>query len=243
MDFILTGVIGRPPCPDPLERVGSSYGGFWLPRRFLTSSPNGVLVGAGIGFDVTFDAALQDLGYRILALDPLPECVAYAQRELNPQRTTVVQAGLWSRDDRLTFYAPRIPEHDSWSAINIQETTPDAAMEFDVVSLATIFERNPGLKAATPKILKMNIEGAEGEVLSNLKSLHERFDVILVHLESLSQVRLRSPIRFLRQAISSTKLLRDLRGQGYRMARSRNLQMVLVRESNTSVSQALPSDL
>ena len=241
MDALLTGVTGRPRRPEPLERVGSSYGGFWIPCRFLTQSPKGALVSAGIGFDVSFDAALQALGYRAVVLDPLPACVAFAQHELDPRSTMVVQAGLWSRDGRLTFYAPRVPEHDSWSAINIQETGSEEATEFDVVSLATIFETNPHLKTAAPKILKMNVEGAEAEVLSSLKSLPERFDVILVHVESLSQVRLRSPVRFLRQAISSAKLLRDLRGQGYRMARSRNLQMVLVLDPNARVPQTLPS--
>lgn len=241
MDAILTRVTGKPAHVDHLERVGSSYGGFWIPSRFLNPSPRGGLISAGIGFDVTFDVALQDLGYRVVALDPLPACVAFAREALDGERAKVVGAGLWSRDDCVTFYAPRVSGHDSWSAINIQETTPEYAVQFDVVSLATILQNNPELRQATPRILKMNIEGAEEEVLLHLRTVPERFDLILVHLESLSQVRLRSPLRFLRQAMSSTRLLRDLRGQGYRMARCRNLQMVLVLDPSTNPARALPA--
>ena len=178
---------------------------------------------------MTFDQALQGLGYRVIALDPLPECVEFARQHLDPASSEVLEAGLWSQDGHLTFYAPRVAGHDSWSAINIQETSRDAVIEFDVVSLSTIFLRHPDLISETPLVLKMNIEGAEKEVLAHLPEAPVSFHAILVHFESLSQVRLRSPLRFLREATASVKLFRDLRRQGYRMARSQNLQMVLVR--------------
>lgn len=211
-----------------LRRVGSDYGGFWVPEFLLAETDSGVLISAGLGGDVSFDKEMRGLGYRVIALDPIPECAYFARRELGDEGVVVLQAGLWSSDGALTFYAPRVEDHDSWSAINIQQTSADRARQFEVLSLQTIFERYPDQARSHPKILKMNTEGGEAEVLTHLLVAPIDFDAILVHLESISQVRLRSPWRFMMQCAASVSTLRGLRRQGFRLARSENLQMVLV---------------
>jgi FkbM family methyltransferase len=227
MDGLLSRVMGQQRVP--LERIGSDYGAFWIPSALLAPSSRGLLISAGVGGDVTFDQALQGLGYRVIALDPLPECVEFARQHLDPASTEVLEAGLWSQEGHLTFYAPRVAGHDSWSAINIQETAVADTVDFAVITLRSIFHQYPDALGASPLVLKMNIEGAEDAVLFHLADVPVSFDAILVHLESLSQVRLRSPVRFLRQVASAIKLCRQLRGLGYRVARCQDLQMVLIK--------------
>ncbi len=227
MDGLLSRVTGQQPVP--LERMGSDYGAFWIPSDLMAPSSRGLLISAGVGRDVSFDQALQGLGYRVIAPDPLPQCVEFARQHLDPAGTEVLEEGLWSQDGHLIFYAPRVAGHDSWSAINIQETAVADTVDFAVITLRSIFHQYPDARGASPLVLKMNIEGAEDAVIFHLADMPVSFDAIQVHLESLSQVRLRSPVRFLRQVASATTLCRRLRGLGYRVARCRNLQMVLVK--------------
>lgn len=227
LDHLLTIVMGKPSNAIALTRLGSHYGGFWVPTRLLDQR-SGLLVSAGIGSDVTFDLEFLRLGYRVIALDPLPECVSFAENEFKGRDALVIRSGLWSSDGSLKFHAPRQREHDSWSAINIQETAEQEAVEFEVVSLLTVAAKFPDIEKLFPKVLKLNIEGAEAEVLRNLNKSPLRFDVIVVHLESLSQVRLRSPGRFFRESWESLKLFKDLRNAGYRVVRTSNLQMCLI---------------
>lgn len=220
--------MGKPDSPVQLTRIGGGYGGFWVPADLLARE-QGLLISGGIGFDVHFERAFADAGYEVIALDPLGDCVAFAREQLPENNVNVVHAGLWSRDDQVTFYAPRERAHDSWSAVNVQETPEDDARQFDVLSLGTIALQHPHVMRRRPAVLKLNIEGAEAEVLRNLHDSPVEFDVIAVHLESVSQVRLRSPGRFLREVRSGLRLGRELRRAGYRIARSANLQMCLVR--------------
>jgi len=228
-DKVTRLLLGIPAESIVLRRVGSDYGGFWVPEQLLVQTNSGVLISAGLGGDVSFDKVMRGLGYRVIALDPLPECASFARQELGGDGVIVLQAGLWSSDGAVTFYAPRVEDHDSWSVISIQETSAARARQFEVLSLQTIFERYPDYARAHPKILKVNTEGAEAEVLAHLLCAPIDFDAILVHLESVSQVRLRSPLRFLKQCASSVATLKGLRRQGFRLARSENLQMVLVK--------------
>ena len=60
----------------PLIRLGSNYGGWWIPKSILEdNSKSRVLISAGLGFDVTFDKALLDAGFEVIGLDPLEESV------------------------------------------------------------------------------------------------------------------------------------------------------------------------
>ena len=230
VDSLLKVTLGRPAVAIPLERIGGGYGGFWVPADLLARG-QGLLISGGIGFDVHFERAFADAGYEVVALDPLEDCVAFARKQLPEGHVHIVQAGLWSCDGQVTFYAPRERAHDSWSAVNVQETLEDDAREYDVASLGTVALRHPDVVGLRPAVLKLNIEGAEAEVLRHLHDSPIEFDVIAVHLESVSQVRLRSPGRFLRELRSGLRLARGLRRAGYRVARSANLQMCLLRSN------------
>lgn len=227
MDVLFRMAIGTPEVAVQLCRVGGGYGGFYVPDNLLREG-RGLLISAGIGFDVHFEQEFAKAGFEILALDPLADCVAFAREQLPEINTRIIHAGLWSSDGRLVFYAPRVKAHDSWSAVNVQETATEETKEFNVVSLPSIVRCIPNLVGFQPAILKLNIEGAEAEVLRNLSDSPIEFDVIAVHFESISQVRLRSPKRFVREVWSGLSIARALRMSGFRVARSRNLQMCLV---------------
>lgn len=64
-----------------LVRLGSDYGGWWLPRDAVTSGA--VAYCAGAGEDISFDLALHEAGVRVTTFDPTPRAIAYVT-EMNP---------------------------------------------------------------------------------------------------------------------------------------------------------------
>ena len=56
---------------DDLVRLGTDYGGWWVPRDLL--GPESVCFCAGVGTDVSFDVALiETFGCTVLGIDPTP---------------------------------------------------------------------------------------------------------------------------------------------------------------------------
>jgi len=60
---------------EDLVRLGSRYGGWWVPKSVLT--PAAVAYCAGAGEDITFDLALLEHGLRVTTFDPTPRAVSY----------------------------------------------------------------------------------------------------------------------------------------------------------------------
>lgn len=170
---------------DGLIRLGSPYGGWWVPESMLRRGTTALCAGAGE--DITFDVALLAAGMNVYTIDPTPraikhfEQVAQAVRSAGPyevggidyaayglqsstwERIRFIPKGLWTRSERLRFYAPKDPQHVSYSATNLQSTTD--YFEADCLSVSDLksqFEIND------IGILKLDIEGAAYDVLTSL---------------------------------------------------------------------------
>ena len=104
-------------------RLGSAYGGWYIPKAILGfSEQKRLLISAGLGFDITFDLEMLKIGYRIVALDPFPPAYNYALSQFPNEcvEVQVLQVGLSSLEGKQVFFAPINPEHASWSIANIQ---------------------------------------------------------------------------------------------------------------------------
>ena len=65
-----------------LLRLGTPYGGWYIPQSYLDSKMNKTLLSLGVGFDVSFDKELSKAGFNLILVDPLPVCISFAQEEL-----------------------------------------------------------------------------------------------------------------------------------------------------------------
>lgn len=145
-----------------LVRLGSSYGGWWIPRSLLDE--NSVCYLAGVGEDVTFDLALIDeVGCDVWAMDPTPRAITFAAKVTNP-KFHMLPLGVWSEDAELRFFEPLNPAHVSHSAVNAQGT--DGYFVASCRSVRT-FMRDLGHHHVD--LLKLDIEGAEVAVLEDLR--------------------------------------------------------------------------
>jgi FkbM family methyltransferase len=120
---------------------------------------------AGVGEDIEFELALiKQFGAKVFAFDPTPRAINYIQRN-SPDKSTFrfLPVGLWSSNGVLKFFAPENPEHVSHSVF--KEGMREAYFDAPCKTLSTLMHE---LGHTHIDVLKMNIEGAEYEVLKSM---------------------------------------------------------------------------
>jgi FkbM family methyltransferase len=153
----LTRVVPR----GDVERLGSHYGGWWVPTGPIAE--DSVVYAAGVGEDATFDLALIELfGCRVWAMDPTPRSIEYATR-IDEPRWNFLPFGLWKEDATVHFHPPADSEHVSHSATEVRGSGP--GFDAQCYTLTSVMER---LGHDRIDLLKMDIEGAEGPVLDQM---------------------------------------------------------------------------
>lgn len=162
-------------------------------------SPDNVVYSFGIGDDISFDLALiSHFGVRVHAFDPTPRSLAWVRRQDLPEKFVVHDYGVAGYDGECNFFPPDNPQYVSHSAVETRATLP---VRVPVRRLATIMKM---LKHDTIHLLKMDIEGAEYDVLSDLLSSEIRVDQLLVEFHhrwpSIGVQKTRAAIRDLKRA-------------------------------------------
>ena len=213
------------PYPDmELIRLGTSYGGWWIPRfSSETLPPGSILVSAGLGSDVSFDKEMLSRGFSCIGLDPLEEAVEYSKSELaNFSQFFPINSGLSDVHGVMKFYAPRISEHDSWSVNNMHDTDPLLSRSFEVVSIGDLEQMFPTLKNSTYRILKMDIEGGEIPVLNQIIDTKIKFDYLAVEIDYLALIPFFSLKKRISHTFSVWKIMIGLEALGYNLCKTEN---------------------
>ena len=147
---------------EDLVRLGSDYGGWIVPRRLLR--PGAICYCAGVGEDATFDLELIRHGCLVVSIDPTPRAIQFGEQVARQEPAfTLVPTGLWSAPAVMRFYAPRDRTQVSHSIVNLQGTAEYFEAECTTVQLLT-----EKLGHDRVDLLKLDIEGAEFEVLASV---------------------------------------------------------------------------
>jgi FkbM family methyltransferase len=196
---------------EDLVRLGSAYGGWWVPTSVLT--PGAVAYCAGAGEDVTFDLALLEHGLRVTTFDPTPRSVTYVNSQrIEDERFRFVAVGWWNDDTDIDVYEPRDPAHVSYSALDLQGTGESITVPARRVS--TLARE---LGDAQVDLIKMDIEGAEMAVIPDLLSSGPLPRVLCTEFDK---------VRPLRDVVS---LVRRLKQAGLQPVRSEGRNVTFVR--------------
>lgn len=155
-------------------RLGSSYGGWYVPLDHLSSES--VVYSGGVGEDVSFDLALiERLGCTVWAFDPTPRAIAFAAGVTSPSFRFLPYA-LWSEDTVLPFFAPVENQHVSHSLVNLQST--ETSIDVRCRSVSSLMSE---LGHDRIDLLKLDVEGAEYEVLGSLGGVWPRVVCVELH--------------------------------------------------------------
>jgi FkbM family methyltransferase len=181
-----------------LERIGTDYGGWTVPTTLVTS--DSVCYAAGVGEDISFDLGMAErFGCTVHAFDPTPRAATYvATKAANTDKFVFHDYGLWSADTTIKFYAPQNPNGVSHSAVNLQGTS--SYFEGPVRRLGSIMSE---LQHDHIDVLKMDIEGAEHEVLNDMLASNIDVRVLAVEFDQPDPL------------LNTLGMVRRLRAHGY----------------------------
>jgi len=146
-----------------LARHGSDAGEWWV-------CPDGLGAGCvayslGIGTDITFDLSLiEAYGLTVHAFDPTPGALAFVGGQKVPAGFVCHPIGVGGHDGTATFFPPENPNHISHTLIERRETSA-SAIQVEIRRLSTIMR---DLDHQRIDVLKMDIEGAEYDVLDDI---------------------------------------------------------------------------
>ena len=163
-------------------------------------SESSVVYSVGVGEDISFDLDLiQRYRLRVHAFDPTPRSIGWVQSQVLPGEFVFHSYGVAGFDGTCLFSPASDPAYVSHTLL--PRSTPWPAVELPVYRLATIMKM---LGNTAIDVLKMDIEGAEYEVLFDLLASGIRPRQILVEFHhrwpELGVGRTRRAVRELNQA-------------------------------------------
>lgn len=197
---------GLPAQPDLIcakERYGSDYGGWDIVTTGLDT--RSVVYSFGVGEDASFDLALiEKFNLVVHAFDPTPKSIEWVRRQRLPERFVMHDFGIAAFDGNVSFNPPENPGHVSHTLLE-RPSTKEKAISVPVKRLGTIMKE---LGHDRIDVLKMDIEGAEYDVIEDISRSGIRPPQILVEFHH----------RFPGVAVSrSNEAIDRLRSMGYRL--------------------------
>lgn len=159
-----------------VEFHGSSSSGWCIPTKWLGG--DSIIVDIGLGEDISFSESLiARYGCTVHGFDPTPRAINYV-RCLNPRNFVLHEYGLGAKAGRSRFYLPNNASHVSGSLIE-HDHVGQKHIDIELVTIREIFEL---AKAERISLLKLDIEGAEYDILdaADFKRLAGRVDILCI---------------------------------------------------------------
>ncbi len=204
-----------------MQFLGNYYSGYWFPENLINSS--GTIWGVGLGFDSSFERELETRGFKIFGFEPDSRASAHAVTEFMGTNSEIFPWGLWDRNGNfesfgssisiVDIFDKRIGNHDSLEIRDIYETA--TSLELD--------------QQSKPRVLKLNIEGAEREILLGLVSNPLDFEVIIFQAEFLLHLGFFKFLKKYRATRQLRKILQGLASHGYDLKHIGRNQFTLVK--------------
>lgn len=161
----------------PAVWYGNSYGGFYINPTLVNSKS--IVYSIGIGKDISFDTkCIKNHNCRVFAFDPTPKSIDWLKTQNLPFTFTFYNYGISAKTSGpVTFYLPLNKKGTSGSLL---KTDVVNANEHITVMMKTFDDITAELGHKHIDVLKMDIEGAEYDVLANIVESPVTIDQILV---------------------------------------------------------------
>ena len=173
----------RPGPDDGLVRLGSAYGGWWLPDE--AAVPGAIAYLGGAGEDITLDLALHERGCIVRTIDPTPRAIEHVTSVApDSDRFRFLPVGLWDVEDTIEFFSPSHPQFVSHSAVNLFGTSPSFT-----ASVKPLHQLVREVGDDRIDILKLDIEGAEHRTLESMVANGPLPEVVCVEFDQPQPLR------------------------------------------------------
>jgi FkbM family methyltransferase len=196
-------------------RRGTAYGGWWFePAETLAE---GLVVSAGAGEDISFDVCMAaEFRSQVLIVDPTPGAVAHVEavlarvgmpaqvalqpggrqdpqaydlEQVRPGQIQMLPFALWNDDCEVLFYPPRHANHvsysiDNWRSDSLPIGEQNLPLRVTGRRLSTLLT---AAELSSIQIIKLDIEGAEIEVIQDILDAGIRPPQVLVEFDQLQR--------------------------------------------------------
>jgi FkbM family methyltransferase len=179
----------------PTVRLGNEYGGWeFYPK---TLNKKSIVYSLGVGEDISFDRALvKKFGCRVHLYDPTPRSITFIKQQKLSSKFIFHPLAISAARGKIKFYSPSNPAYVSHSMTN-------KGKEFITVESDTLQHQMKLNKHSNIDLLKMDIEGAEYQVLEEVLQNNLTIKQILVEFHPSSY------------ATQAKKVISKLRKQDY----------------------------
>jgi FkbM family methyltransferase len=158
------------------EWYGNDYGGFYVYPQLLNE--NSIVYSFGIGEDISFDTAIiQNHHCKVFGFDPTPKSINWINKQDLPQNFTFFDWGISDKSGLVDFYLPKNPEHVSGSVLIQDNININEKITVKMKSINDVMNK---LGHQHIDVLKMDIEGAEYQVIESVLNSSVSVDQILI---------------------------------------------------------------
>jgi FkbM family methyltransferase len=184
------------------EWYGNEYGGFYLCPDFLNNKS--IVYSFGIGEDISFDESIiNKFKCKVFGFDPTPKSIKWINNNNIPKGFSFYEFGLGKKNEIVKMYLPINPEHVSGSVLLHSNVKSTSSVMVQMKSFKDIIDI---LEHKQIDILKMDIEGAEYDVIDDILNNHVQINQILIEFHD----------RLIENGIYKTrKAIRLLKSKGY----------------------------
>ena len=146
------------------EKLGNKSEGWWIHPN-LIQNKSSIVFSFGLGEDISFDLAImKEYNSKVYGFDPTPKALKYVKSINTGDNFILNEYAVSNKDGQLTFNLPENENYVSGSFADINSTN---TITVEAKRLRTILEELK-LTSNDIDILKMDIEGAEYDVIEDM---------------------------------------------------------------------------
>ena len=165
---------------DTAKLYGGNHG--WVVDYSKLNS-NSVVYSVGVGSNIDFDLALiEELKLAVYAFDPTPRSIEWIKKQSLSKSFKFIPVGLGSNDGEMEFFPPRKESSTHFSPIDRYDNLGVETIKAPVKTLKSLAQE---FGHQTIDLLKMDIEGAEYDVIDNLEEQEVEINQILIEFHHM----------------------------------------------------------
>lgn len=203
-----------------MKFLGNNYSGYWFPEKLIESK--GTIWGVGLGMDSSFELELGERGWKVIGFEPDIICFQQAEEELRDINSRLFPYGLWDKNGVFESFG------ESISLVNIFENFSGNKDSLQIHNIHEIADSLQLDKQKYPRVLKMNIEGAEREILHAMIENPLSFEIVLFQAEFLLHLGFFKIVKKIRATRELRTIIKGLISNNYKLIHSFRNQFTLI---------------